>query len=225
MPEVTMDVYDFRLVGEMPLLMCADDIEKSDEVGAWQTDPKNKNVSTKGDDRSPPWRWTTYAYTDGEHFAMPSDNIMACLRGAGAKMSIRGMRGTLKRQTQSGLIPVDEYCLFTVGGNQIPESILDEVKDQGMTFVEQKKYIERFGFKLWPKRAKVGNAKHIRVRPRFETWEVAGAVRVVAPEFTEERMRELFVLAGREGLCDWRPSAPKSPGAFGMFVSEISKRK
>jgi len=216
-------VYDFVLTGTKPLLLHADNIDAADEVQAWQLDPTNKNVSVKGDDRTPPWRWTGYVYSDGEHFAMPSENVMASLRGAGAKISIPGKRGSLKRETQSGIVPPDVFFKLLIDGQQVPERILAEVR--GMSFADQKKFVREYGFELWPKRAKVGQAKHIRVRPRIARWQVIGSVAIVAPEFTDARVQELFRLAGKEGLGDWRPSSPKSPGPYGMFVAEVTKRK
>ena len=50
----------FELVGEMPLLMHWDNIEGGDTLKEWRQDPKNKNQSVPGDDRSPSWTWQTY---------------------------------------------------------------------------------------------------------------------------------------------------------------------
>ncbi len=72
------------------------------------------------------------------------------------------------------------------------------------------------------KRAKVGTTKHVRVRPRFENWTVRGELEVIAAELPFDIMEEIFNIAGRVGLSDWRPGC-KTPGAFGMFAAKLKK--
>jgi len=71
-----MTEMSFELKGITPLLMHRDDVEAADEVKAWRADPKNKNISVPGDDRSPAWTWQIYCYSDGVHLAYPQENIM-----------------------------------------------------------------------------------------------------------------------------------------------------
>ena len=47
--------FRYTLTGIAPLLHHKDDVELSDELSAWRLDPANKNLSVKGDDRSPAW--------------------------------------------------------------------------------------------------------------------------------------------------------------------------
>lgn len=210
----------FTLTGITPLLMHADDVEAASTLDDWRKAPENKNVSVRGDDRSPPWTWQTYLYRDADGLVtMPADNVMVCLRQAGAKMILKGQK-TFKEITQSGLLIPDETLDFTIGGKPIEVAQFVDARDD--SFADQKKAADRAGFDLLVKRAKVGNNKHVRVRPKFTGWKVSGAIQVLAPEITFDHLKSLFSLAGDVGLCDWRPGC-KTPGRFGMFEATVSK--
>lgn len=209
--------YGFELKGIMPLLMHQDDIEQSDSLAAWRKAPDNKNQSVAGDDRSPAWTWQTYVYTDGEHITMPSQNIAVCLRQAGAQMTLKG-RKTFKDLTQSGMLIKGEYCQFFVNGKQVPLEALDSVREK--PFEAQAELARELGFRLFVKRARINQSKHVRVRPRFDNWLVRGTVCVFAPEITRDILSQLFDLAGRVGLGDWRPGC-KNSGPYGMFSAKL----
>ena len=176
---------DFTLTGTMPLLMHQDDVEAADSVKEWQKDPANKNLSVAGDDRSPAWTWQTYCYHDGESLALPSQNIMVALRQAGTQMILKKQK-TFKEISQSGLVITDEYCEFTIDGKSVSIDSILKLKEQ--PFKKQMESVNKFGFRLFVKRAKVGTSKHIRVRPRFDKWEVKGSVLIIAPEITFEHL-------------------------------------
>lgn len=210
--------YAFTLKGAMPLLMHHDNIMAMDEVSAWQKDPKNKSVSVPGDDRSPPWTWFAYLYHDEENLTMPAECIMACLKNAGAKISAK--RGSFKSMTQSGLLIGTDFCEFTNGGKPIKLADIQKFKDA--TFARHIEGARKLGFDLHIRRAKIGDKKHVRVRPIFHDWQVRGVIGVSEPAITEEILGQLFEIAGRlVGLGDWRPSAPKSPGPYGMFRATL----
>lgn len=209
--------FAFELTGIMPLLMHADDIDASDTLMAWRKDPANKNLSVPGDDRSPGWAWQTYLYSDGSHVVMPSENIMVALRQAGAQLILKKQK-TYKEISQSGLLITNEFCEFKNNGKKISLEPLKAMKDK--KFADQAAAVSKMGFKLFCKRAKIGTSKHIRVRPRFESWSVSGRIQILANEITPEILAQLFDLAGRVGLCDWRPGC-KTPGPFGMFSASV----
>jgi len=219
-------LYDFELIGVTPLLVHADDLEAADRLSEWRKDPANGNISKAGDDRSPPWTWQTYLYTDGNVLTVPSDNIMVALRHAGAAMKMPGGRSglTYKSITQSGLLFVDEHIPLLVGGKTISAKAIQEMDG---TFAEQRQQVVDLGFQLYVKRAKISSSKHVRVRPRFEEWALRGRIEVLAEqEITGTVLGELFAIAGNsKGLCDWRPSSPKSPGPFGRFAVTLKKAK
>lgn len=222
--------YRFTLTGFMPLLMHADNIEGSDELSEWRKNPANKGVTVAGDDRSPGWTWQTYIYHDGEHIVMPAENVMVALRQAGAQMILKKQK-TFKEITQSGLLIDGESCEFRNAGKQIKLADIHAMRD--LPFSQQVAACRKMhgnapngkpAFDLFVKRAKVGTSKHIRVRPRFESWTVTGEVMVLKPEITEDILVQLFDLAGKAGLCDWRP-AGKTPGPYGQASATVTEIK
>jgi len=94
-------------------------------------------------------------------------------------------------------------------------------------FLEHVEAAEAHGFELLVKRARVGQAKHVRVRPMFRTWEATGTFSVIDEELsglTKPILQTILTQAGALcGLCDWRPSSPKSSGTFGTFQAELGK--
>jgi len=80
------------------------------------------------------------------------------------------------------------------------------------------------GFVLFAKGVKVGQSKHIRVRPRFDAWSATGTISVLDDSITEDVLRSILEMGGMYcGLGDWRPSSPSKPGPFGRFISQIRK--
>ena len=213
-------LYRYELTGITPLLMHADNVEEASRVQEWQKDPGNKNLSVKGDDRSPAWVWQTYLYKDcAGNITIPSDNLMVALRSAGAQLTLKGNK-TFKAMTQTGLWMEEEHPTFTNGGKSVSASKFAGLESEG--FNKHKKAVEDAGFDLLIKRAKVGTSKHVRVRPMFRAWKLAGTVSVLAQEITTEHLEKLFELAGGIGLCDWRPSSP-TPGRYGQFEAKVKK--
>lgn len=218
--------YSFKLTGKMPLIKHRDDVMAADEVTRWRKDAKNQSTSKAGDDRSPAWTWMTYFYSDVEsgRLVIPQENLMVALRTAGAKIPLSRGRGTFKSLTQSGLLIETDFLDFTSGGEPVLLEPILKLRER--PFAEQFQAVKALGFELLVKRAKVGNSKHIRVRPMFRNWSVAGTLTVTEPAITPEVLAELFELAGRfAGLCDWRPSSAKSPGPYGTFTSEVKPLK
>ena len=211
---------EFELRGITALLMHQDDVEASDRLSAWRKDPKNKGVSTAGDDRSPAWTWQTYCYHDGKHLAIPSANLMVALRQAGGQMILKKQK-TFKEISQSGMFVEQEFLSFKCGDPLRHVSTTAIASTAGKSFEEQSSAARDLGFRLFVKRAKVGTSKHVRVRPRFDAWSVSGSLTTVAPELTVEVVRQLFTLAGRVGIGDWRPGC-KTPGPFGMFEAVVT---
>jgi hypothetical protein len=213
-----MRTYGFKLTGLTAFLMHHDSIENNDKLIAWRKDPANKSLSTPGDDRTPAWTWMAYLYEDGKHIALPSDNLMSCLRKAGTQMSLKG-KTTFKEMTQSGMITTTEFCVFKNGGKQIPMSAIQAM--ESLTFEEQAEQAKKLGFQLWGKRARIGQAKHIRIRPRFDSWTVEGEISVIEDAITDKILKQMFDIAGNVGLGDWRPGC-KTPGPYGRFTAKVS---
>lgn len=218
-----MSKFRFELTGVTPLLFHADDVEAADRLGEWRKAPENKGKSVAGDDRSPPWTWMTYLYSDGEHVAMPSDNLMTALRQAAAKITMK-KQTTFKAASQSGLCVLDEHCEFRGPNGKV--RMADLAKFQDENFAIHTKQAQELGFRLFVKRAPVGSSKHVRVRARFDEWSVSGRIQIIDSTITPPVLTQMFELAGQySGLGDWRPSSPKSPGPYGRFEAKLTAAK
>lgn len=225
------NAYEFEIRGLTPLLMHADSIEGADIIKEWRDNPQNKGLQRPGDDRSPAWGWMYSLYLDAkqEKICMPAVNVTTALMKAGSYLSA-GKGKTLKRSAAAGLMIPDEYLPFQangksvsfadLSGNKLPQEV------DPRSFEKLKAVAAKHHIMLWSKRAKIGQAKHIRVRPRFESWSVSGRIEILLPEFTADVVKQLFEIAGRRvGLGDWRPDSPKSPGPFGQFETKIKAAK
>lgn len=210
----------FELTGLMPLLMHWDNIEGGDQLKEWRQDPANKNQSVPGDDRSPPWTWQTYLYTDGEFVTMPQDNIMGTLMYGGTQVILKKQK-TFKELSQSAILIDTEHCEFRHGDKQLPMADVLAMRDK--PFAKQAETCQKLGFRLFCKRAKIGNSKHIRVRPRFDAWTVRGSLEVSSADLPFDKLEAIFGYAGRAGLGDWRPNSPKRPGPYGMFKAALKQ--
>lgn len=219
-----MQDYKVTIKGVTPLLLCADNIEWADEMKEWRKDPDNKKESVAGDDRTPAWTWIGCLHHDGEHIAIPQDMVMASLMGGGAMIPVGKGRKTFKSQTQSGLRVLEPYWKLKIKGQCV--SIQDVLALKGnKKFEEHKTFATNNGFQLFVKRAAVNNAKHVRVRPRFDTWEVEGTIRVLDDQITDKILEQIFHYTGQfKGWGDWRPGS-KTPGPHGMFEVSIKALK
>lgn len=219
-----MDQYQITLKGLTPLLMHNDNLAFSEKVSAWRKAPENKEFSVSGDDRTPPWTWIGYTYHDGNNFGIPSDNLMTMLREGGAKLLTGKGKETYKKQTQAGIMIDQQQWDLIIGGALVP---VDRLKPLiGNTeFHEHLAVAEDLNFELLVKRAKIGRAKHIRVRPMFRQWEARGSLTVIDKEISGISKDILQVILNQAGavigLCDWRPSSPQSSGTFGKFSPVI----
>lgn len=219
-----MDRYNVILAGLTPLLMHNDNLAFQEKTLQWRKAPENRELSVNGDDRSPAWTWIGYLYHDKKHLGVSSDNIMTMLREGGAKVANKG-KETYKKQTQSGIMLDQQQFDLFVNGRLI------EVADiQPLTaitdFMQHLEAAEMLGFELLIKSAKIGKAKHKRVRPLFRNWELRGSLTVLDTELTgltESILTTILNQAGALcGLCDWRPSSPNS-GTFGKFQPILEK--
>lgn len=217
-----MKVYDVVITGKTPLLMHADNIEWADMLNAWKDDPANKKASKAGEDRTPAWRWIGCLYADDKYVAIPSDNLMRCLMEGGAMVPVPGGKSgkTFKAQTQSGLMIGEAYWALEP---KIERRYIDALMEED-DFSNHKKRVSELGFSLFVKRARIGQTKHVRVRPRFDTWSATGSIVVIDEQITGQVLRDVLSYAGQyKGLGDWRPGG-RTPGAFGMFSAEVSER-
>jgi hypothetical protein len=218
-----MDQYQVTLKGLTPLLMHNDNLAFTEKVVEWRKAPENKEYSVSGDDRTPPWTWIGYCYHDGKNLGINSDNLMTMLREGGAKVLTGHKQETYKKHTQSGIMLDQQQWDVLVDGNFIPaDPIKPLIGDRD--FVHHINMAEKLGFELLVKRAKIGRAKHIRVRPMFREWSAVGSLTIIDREIsglTEATLQLILNQAGSLcGVCDWRPSSPSS-GTFGKFTPTV----
>jgi hypothetical protein len=215
--------YRVTLHGESPLLLHADDLSWRGQLERWTATPENKRVSKAGDDRSPAWRWLGYCYHDETHVGIAADNLMTTLREGGAKVPAAGKKNqTYKRQSQSGIVVNELLWPLQTHKGLVPWPAVKALLDQP-DYAEHEAAAIALGFELFAKSAKVGMSKHIRVRPRFNSWAASGSVTIFDESITIEVLQNILDMAGMYcGLGDWRPSAPSKPGPWGRFRAELS---
>lgn len=216
--------YAVHLVGETPMLMHNDNLSWSEVMNKWGKDPANKKGSVPGDDRSPAWRWLGSTYVEGGKIVVPSDNLMTVLREGGKRCPTGKGQTTFKAQTQSGLVVDQSSWPVIVDGKEIPWEPIKKALIDEEDFSVHEEVALRSGFMLFVKRAKIGMAKHVRVRPRFDKWECGGTITVLDDQITRDVLQNILTFAGcYAGIGDWRPSSPKSPGSFGKFIATVDK--
>jgi hypothetical protein len=216
--------YHVELTGVRDSLMHQDNVEARDALEEWRKHPDNKKLSKAGDDRSPAFTWLSYIYNDGELVGWPSDNLMTMIRDAATLVPSSGKK-TFKGQSQSGILVNEIQWPLMVHGKEIPWGPLAGL-DGETSFEKHKAVVKKLGFELFVKPAKIGQSKHIRVRPRFSNWTCAGTLTVFDEMITDRVLQTIFDSAGRYiGLSDWRPKSPKSPGQFGLFTAKVTPLK
>lgn len=216
--------YRVTLTGKTPLLMHNDNIEWADQMERWKADPKNTATGKAGDDRSPAHRWLGCLYHDDARFVVPSDNFMRALMEGGSLVPTGKGKKTYKAQTQSGTLPGQLFWPLLVEGEEIPTAPFFALMEKGAGFDAYQALAAEHRFMLYVKRARVGNAKHVRVRPRFDRWSVTGLLTVTDDQIKQETLQTILDNAGEfKGLGDWRPSAPKSPGPHGTFTAGVEE--
>lgn len=216
--------YRVEIRGITPLLMHYDNLDWKDDLETWLKDKRNRDMTKPGDDRTPAFAWIGSLYHDGVRVAFPFDVFLASLQNASTKVTHKG-KATLKQFVQAGLSIDQEFIPLLVDGKEVlMEKILATKSD--LNFYNHRALAEALGFSLYSRRAQVGNAKHVRVRPRFDRWACAFSITVTdLAVFKPETLADLLNVAGRGGVGDWRPSSPKKPGMFGQFSASIEAMK
>lgn len=211
------------LTGRTPLLLHADNIDFADSMEAWKNNPANKAKSKAGDDRTPPWRHIgCLNYDDPKTgiVTIPSEYIMRSCMGGAAEVPTGKGKKTFKALSQSGMMCEEFHWPLLVSGKPIQMTDINALRSLD-TFKENSEAVAALGFSLFVKRARIGNSKHIRVRPRFDNWSTSGEILILDDQISKDVVQTIFEIAGRiKGLGDWRPGSP-TPGPWGMFTAEI----
>lgn len=223
--ELTVDrIYNVELKGLSPLIMHWDNIDWADQVSEKRTEIKENDKANfaAGDDRCPTDTWKGYIYNDGQLIGLPTDNLQACLVKAGAKVTLQRQE-TFKKAMASGILFTDLYASFANNGKPIK---YDDYMGVDGKFSEHATKVKKLGFELLVKRAAVGAAKHVRVRPMFRNWSATAQLTVVDDRITDEVLKKVWEYAGlMVGIGDWRPDSPKKPGPYGRFAVTLNKAR
>jgi len=218
---MTQETYHVTLTGASPLLLHADDLAWRGQLERWTSDPENKRSSKAGDDRTPAWRWMGYCYHDDQYVGVAADNLMTMLREGGAKVPAGKKNLTYKRQSQSGLVVNEMLWPLVTPRGVVSWPTLAALIAQP-DYAAHEAAAVSLGFELFAKSAKVGMSKHIRVRPRFNSWTVSGSITVFDETITQPVLQSILDMAGMYcGVGDWRPSSPSKPGPWGRFSASI----
>lgn len=213
--------YNIRIEGLSPLILHADNIPWRESIKKWQKDPANKKYSVAGDDRSPAWTWIGCLYHDDKRVGMPSDNLMTLIREGAKKCPTGKGNQSFKQMSQSGII-VDEFAwAIFVDGKEVPIAPVEKLINE-MDFSQHEALAKELGFELFVKSARIGQAKHVRVRPLFRNWSISGTVTVLEELITTEVLTDIFSIAAAQvGLGDWRPGSPSAPGPYGRAKATV----
>lgn len=228
---MTIRTKQVKLIGSTPLLLHADNVTQADLVSTWRRDERNKNKGPKGDDRSPAWTWITYLYTDGEKLVLPADNLRRALKDAAKDFKLPGnSRKSCKELVASSLTFSTPYLDFTVDGSPVKFDWISELLTVDTEFGQHLHEVKKHSKGNWdlfcnriPVNGRSGS-KHVRVRPRFFKWEVTAELLILSDQVADSFVPNLFAVAGKKGLGDWRPSSPSS-GSYGMFVTQLDGKK
>lgn len=216
--------YQVELKGMTQLIMHWDNIEWADRMDEWRKDPANKASSKAGDDRTPPFRWLGSLYNDGEVVAIPYDNLGRCMMEGGAMVPTGKGQKTFKAQTQSGMRVSDAYAPLIVNGGHIQMADVLELEAE-TDFSKHMRKVRDLGFSLLVKRARIGQSKHIRVRPIFQDWALSFGVDVWDDAITEEVLSTDHRIRGPLQRSGRLATRRKDSGAlWGFRVGKAERR-
>jgi hypothetical protein len=215
--------YRITLIGRSPLLMHRDNVCFGEKLKIWRDAPENKAISVNGDDRSPAWTWIGSLYEDSRVVGIDADNVMTMLREGGAKVKTGNRQETFKKQTQSGICLDQPLWPVTIDGASIPFKPITGLIGNN-DFAAHMELAESLHFELFVKRARIGQSKHVRVRPLFRRWVAQGSLTVLDEEISRLGQKQLELILNQAGaLCgigDWRPSSGSS-GTYGTFSAQV----
>ena len=165
---------------------------------------KNPSVRSQTHDYSDEWKKSTYL-NDSGHVILPWQNIMASLFD-GCKGERLG-KLYLTRLVHTSLRVIDD-AIVKVNNKEVT-----------LEDIEKKDWIYLSG-------AVISGRRVDRARTMLPTGWTAEFVVDYNKPFTKELTKRAIENAGcNAGIGDWRPSAPKKPGAYGTYkiVSFIGK--
>lgn len=215
-----MKTVSFRLTGVTPLLLHADNIDWADQLEAWRRDGQNKKRSKAGDDRSPAWTWIGYLWHDGNRVGIIAEALLRCMSAAGASYTMPGSRKSYKAAMMSAVRVPEFVSPIETPSGEVRMADVEPLKDED-SFETHRDRVRQLGFELDVRRVKIGQSKHIRVRPRFDRWHCDIDLLVDTDVIDIKTLTAILNHAGQyQGVGDFIPGA-KTPGLYGQFKAEL----
>lgn len=186
--------YTVKIVGTQPILL------HKYVVNSIKT-AKARTVKLQDSSNfSEEWKAGTYLNDNG-FVVMPSLNIKACLFEGGKAVKIG--KKSAARTVNSELVVNPFEPLMKVGGKTIT-----------LEDIENNDWLNVAG-------AVISGRRVDRIRTQLPAgWTIEFDLLTKSNAFNEDDLRLILENAGQSGLGDWRPSAPKKPGVFGVFEVE-----
>jgi len=218
-----MNTLKITLTGASPILFrrCYPEFDEGcEDLTAWMRDPANKELVALNDDRFPSWRWQAALGRGSTRVGMLS--FFLCVAFGNAAKKFKQPDGRSYRNTvKACLVPNTEWFDFTFGPDHdrvLTTEELQQIRD--LSYHDQSAWVRQKGFALSSRRFR----DVCRVRVRFDDWQVTGTFSNVYPErLPVDVLQQIVDDAGKfEGLLDWRPGSPQSPGTYGTFTGSIT---
>jgi len=172
--------------------------------GTTVTKTKSRRADAKYDQE---WQQTCYVDSDG-YVCIPDLNLEAMILAAGRSRKVG--KHYLKKYIAYAVVVEQTMVRMLVNGKPVT---LQDVADNDWIFVTG---------------AVVDGKRIDRYRVQIPAgWQLRFQIGLDDCLLKPEMLHEILIDGGRqEGLCDWRPGAPKKPGKFGQFyVSRFDVKK
>lgn len=179
-----MQTFEVEIQGLQPLLMNSPaGVDPTNELNKQlkKITSKRGNKKTPSDLEEQDWlEFQLKLYWNGQFVYVPDDAILGAIV-AGARANKRG------QETLAGVDPVEREIPLIYKGPKAPKALYEA------------KFVDR-------RSAGVMKARVMRVRPRFNEWALAFALRVADDLISPDHIKEAIEIAGAyKGLLDFRP--------------------
>lgn len=185
-------IIEVEIVGTSPLVVCRWSEKAKREI----LDKQMKKAKQAKEARSPEDEYKAALYVD--------------VKEGWTGVPAVGMKGALVNACRAvdGLpMTVAKRVFFVVGQGKTADGV-DIIRINGKHH-------------MWENPVRIDNGKtaSLAFRPRYEEWSMKFMIEMLSNMISPEQVVNLVELAGFiEGLCEWRPGAPKSnTGSFGRF--------
>jgi len=162
-----------------------------------EEDGGGKTKAEKSEAYKVEWKKGVYLTDDG-FVCWPSTNMMQVL--------FDGCKG-LNR----GKVYFTRLIFTTVRVSPIKIPFIIDGKNITIKDIEKNGWIDISGVKIGTSRV---NRSRVMLLPG---WELEFTINKMNEDLSDAEVKKIVENAGRAGMGDWRPSAPKKPGPYGTF--------